>query len=296
MMKISYYPGCTLKTKALNLEESAKAALAALDVELEELERWNCCGAVFSLADDDLLHLLAPVRDLIRVTEMGRDELVTTCSMCYNTLARANEVMRDDEEKRFTINSFMEEEPDYQGQVKVMHLLTFLKDRIGWDAIKSKVQTPLEGLRIAPYYGCTLVRPESISIDAKEKRTLFEEFIETMGGESVPFPADTDCCSSYQIISNPEAAMEGAANVLESAAKWEIDVLAMSCPLCEFNLGRKQDMIRKTREGLKEIPTIYFTQLLAIALGLDKDVCRFELNSRRVTDLLEKKGLLGRAS
>src|SRR4030042_2928405 len=112
-MTISYYPGCTLKTKAKNMEDSATASLAALGVDFKELPRWNCCGAVFSLADDDLIHLIAPIRDLIRVKEEGNTSVITACSMCYNTLARANLVMRENEEKRKTINSFLEEELDY---------------------------------------------------------------------------------------------------------------------------------------------------------------------------------------
>lgn len=99
-MKIGYYPGCTLKTRARNLEDAAIQSLSALGYEMEELERWNCCGAVYSLADDDLVHLLAPVRDLIRVKDQGFDKVLTLCSMCYNTLARANLLMRDDEEKQ----------------------------------------------------------------------------------------------------------------------------------------------------------------------------------------------------
>ena len=106
-MKIAYYPGCTLKTKSKNLEVPGIAAMAELGVELEELERWNCCGVTFSLADDDLIHVVAPVRDLVRVKESGHDKVVTMCSMCYNTLAQANHLMRTDEEKRKTINTFM---------------------------------------------------------------------------------------------------------------------------------------------------------------------------------------------
>ena len=111
-MKISYYPGCTLKTKAAGLETSALAILRHLDVEVEELQRWNCCGAVYSLADDDLIHHVASVRNLIRVVSLGSDTVVTLCSQCYNTLARANLMVRTDEEKRDTINRFMDEEPE----------------------------------------------------------------------------------------------------------------------------------------------------------------------------------------
>ena len=140
-MKIAYYPGCTLKTKALNLENSALATMAALGVDVEELPRWNCCGALFSLADDDLIHQVAPVRNLVRAKEHGKDGIVTLCAQCYNTLARANLLMREDQEKRDTLNRFMDEEPDYSGEVEVIHYLTLLKEQIGWDALKKESES-----------------------------------------------------------------------------------------------------------------------------------------------------------
>ncbi|MCP4901762.1 MAG: heterodisulfide reductase, subunit B, partial [bacterium] len=179
-MKLTYYPGCTLKSKAANLEKAAIASLEALGVEFEELERWNCCGAVFSLADDDLIHHVASVRDLIRVQQQESDTVFTICSQCYNTLARANLLMRDDEEKRETINRFMDEEPDYEGGVQVLHFLQLLRDHVGWDTVRSKVVKPLEGLKVAPFYGCTLVRPNEVSIDPLQDG-LLEEFLVALG-------------------------------------------------------------------------------------------------------------------
>ena len=129
-MKISYYPGCTLKTKAKNLDKAAVASLEALGVEVEEIDKWNCCGAVYSLTADDLIHMVGPVRNLIRAKEQGVDKLVTLCSMCYNTLARANKLMREDEVKRDTINRFMDEEIDYFGEVEVVHYLQLLQDEM----------------------------------------------------------------------------------------------------------------------------------------------------------------------
>jgi len=120
-MKISYYPGCTLKTKARNLDRAAIVSLEALGIEVEEIDRWNCCGAVYSLTADDLIHMVGPVRNLIRAKEQGADRLVTLCSMCYNTLARANRLMREDAVKRDTINRFMDDEIDYSGEVEVVH-------------------------------------------------------------------------------------------------------------------------------------------------------------------------------
>ena len=123
-MKISYYPGCTLKTKAKNLDRAAIASLEALGVEVQEIERWNCCGAVHSLTADDLIHQVGPVRNLVRAKEQGAAKLVTLCSMCYNTLARAIQIMKNDTVKRDTINRFMDEEIDYAGEVEVVHYLT----------------------------------------------------------------------------------------------------------------------------------------------------------------------------
>ena len=194
-MKISYYPGCTLKTKAKNLEEAAVASMAALGVDFEELPRWNCCGAVHSLADDDLIHQVAPVRDLVRAMDQGSDKVVTLCSMCYNTLARANLLMRNDEVKRKTINDFMNEETDYHGEVEVLHFLNFLRDAVGWDKLRQAVKVPLNGMRVAPYYGCTLVRPRDVAMEPPGGPQVFTEFLEALGATVVPISRPPLCAA-----------------------------------------------------------------------------------------------------
>lgn len=291
-MKIAYYPGCTLKTRAKNLEESAIEALKTLNVELEELDRWNCCGAVYSLSDDDLIHLVAPVRDLIRVKEQGYDRVITICSMCYNTLARANRLMRTDEVKRKTLNDFMEEEIDYEGDVEVIHLLQFLRDDIGWEALKAAVKVPLDGLRLSPYYGCTLTRPTDVTIDGGVHPTIFREFVEALGATFVDFDYAAECCGSYQMISNPDAAIDTAAKIIQSAENQDAEALILSCPLCDYNLSKRQVEIINKHGELKPLPIFYFTQLLAVALGVDPTHCRFELNPADVPVLLEEKGFL----
>ncbi len=292
-MKVSYYPGCTLKTKAKNLEEAAVASMAALGIELEELPRWNCCGAVHSLADDDLIHQVAPVRDLVRAMEQGSDKVVTLCSMCYNTLARANLLMRDDEVKRKTINNFMDEEKDYHGEVEVIHFLSFLRDEVGWDRLREKVVVPLDGLKIAPYYGCTLLRPKDVAIEPPGDRTMLDEFIRALGATPVDFSASALCCGSYQILANPEAALDVSATILKNALDSGADALVVSCPLCEFNLGKRQGSLIEGGKIPKEAPVLYFTQLLAVALGLESDVCRFDLNAGSACELLKERGYLG---
>lgn len=292
MMKLSYYPGCTLKTKSKNFEDSALAALSVLGIELIELPRWNCCGATYSLADDDLIHQVAPVRNLIRAKEQGSNRLLTLCAFCYNTLTRANLIITNDPEKKKTLNSFMDEEIDYDGEVKPVHLLEVLRDDVGWKAIADKVKTPLTDLRVAPYYGCTLLRPRDTAFDDVERPTVLYRLMEALGATVIDFPFSTECCGSFQSVSNPEHAEECAWNILGSAARRGAEVLTVSCPLCEYNLAIRQQEILQKHSGFKEIPVVYFTQLLARALGCGPEGCRFDLGYMDSRSFLHSKGLL----
>ena len=294
-MKIAYYPGCTMKTKAANLELAAVEALNVLGVEFTELERWNCCGAVFSLAEDDLIHHVAPVRNLIRAQQEGCETVVTICSQCYNTLARANLLVRGDEEKLDTINRFMDEEPDYDGGIEVVHYLTLLRDQVGWDALKEKVVQPLDGLKVAPFYGCTLLRPDEVSIDPLNEGIL-EDFLCALGAEVVPFSAATECCGSYQMLAHPEEGMQRAAKVIGSANEAGAEALVLSCPLCEYNLGSRQGDVVAMSGDLQPVPTLYFTQLLGIALGLEPDLYRLDLAGPAARDLLTEKNFVAAAA
>ncbi len=294
-MKISYYPGCTLKTKAKNLESSALACLDLLGIEYAELPRWNCCGAVYSLSDDDLIHLIAPVRDLIRVQEQGFDTVLTLCSMCYNTLARANELMKNDEVKRGTINDFMDEEPDYKGAVKVVHFLDFMRDEIGWDKLRDKVKNPLKGMKLAPYYGCTLLRPGDVSIDKSSNPGIFEDCMKALGAEVVRFPMANECCGSYQVLGNPEAALKVSHEIITDAISNGAEAMVLTCPLCDYNLGHRQEEMLSRSENAKGLPVFYFTQLMALALGAEPADCNFILNRKISLEFLKSKNLLEKA-
>jgi heterodisulfide reductase subunit B len=291
-MSLAYYPGCTLKTKARNLEEPTVASMEALGFKLEEISRWNCCGAVYSLAEDDLMHQVAPVRNLIRVKKQGKTKLVTLCAFCLNTLKRANLLMKEDAEKRNTLNSFIDEGIDYSGEVKVVHLLEVLRDEIGWEALSQKVKFPLRELKVAPYYGCTLLRPREVAIDSVENPTILREFLKALGASAVDFPESTMCCGSYQIVSNPDDISEYARAIINSASSHGAQALVLTCPLCDYNLGQGQKELMKKYSEFKGMPLFYFTQLLALALGLDPQVCHFELNYGKPESLLRIKNLL----
>lgn len=291
-MDLSYLPGCTLKTKARNLEDSAIASMQALGINLVELPRWNCCGTVFSLADDDLIHHLAPIRNLIRAKEAGDSRVVASCSFCYNTLKRANLLIQNDPEKRNTINAFMEEEIDYAGEVEPVHLLDVLRDEVGWQSIAEKVKLPLTGLKVAPYYGCTLLRPREAAIDRPETPTSLHRLLEAIGSTVVDFPAADQCCGSFQIVGNPDSVLESAWEILSSALSWGAEALALSCPMCDFVLGQRQPELAQRHSEFKPIPILYFTQLLALALGLGPEACHFDLNHVDPLPLLREKGLV----
>lgn len=291
-MKISYYPGCTLKTKAKNLEDPAIAAMAALDIEMEELPRWNCCGTVYSLADDDLIHMAAPFRNLIRITEQNDDKVITLCSFCYHTLRRVDQLVMQDEEKRKTLNLFMDEEIDYNGGVRVYHFLEILKDIIGFDTIKEKVNEPLLSLRVTPYYGCTLLRPVDVAIDNVERPTIMEEMLEAVGAMVVDDPMKTECCGSFQTVSDADLAIERGKEIIESATRRETDALVLTCPLCMYNLGNRQENIKQKYYDFKELPILYISQVLALALGLGEDVCRFDLNYPDPRPMLKEKEII----
>jgi len=261
-MEMAYYPGCTLKTNAKSFEDSAIKAFRHIGIELKELEKWYCCGTVYSIAQDNLMYRLASIRNLIRAKEEGFDKLVTLCSICYNTLKQANLMARNDDESMSKINAFMDEEPDYGGEVEVIHPLQILKERM-WE-IRNMVKKPLNK-KYAAYYGCLLLRPAEVSIDEHENPRIMEELIEALGGEAVNFPLKNECCGSYNVVANREAVIEANYRIITNARKNGADVIVTSCPLCYFNLKDMQREVKKFYPDFVELPVQYFTELMVEA-------------------------------
>ncbi len=266
----SYFPGCSLKDNAKRFEETALFVMQQLGVPLEELARWTCCGTVYSLADDDLMHHVASVRNLLRAQEAESEDLVTVCAMCYNTLSRVAERINADEEERTKINAFMNEEPDYEGGVRVRHVLQILRDQIGWSSLSEAAVRPLDDLRVAAYYGCTLVRPREVGIDNPERPVVMADALEAVGAEPVDFPFEAECCGTYQIVDEPYLVLEQSARILTSAARAGADAVVTACPLCQHNLERTAISLGSEIEGLDRVHVVYFTELLAAALGADE--------------------------
>ncbi len=292
-MKVSYYPGCTLKSNAKNFEDSTLCALRELGVDVKELSRWNCCGTVYSLTTDDLMRHLASIRNLIRVKEEQADSVMTLCAMCYNTLKRVNEKVKTDPESLDKIHQFMDEEKiAYQGDVKVRHLLELLREDVRFETIAKKVKKPLRGLKVASYYGCLLVRPKEIGLDDMENPTILDDLVAVLGAEPVDFPYKTECCGAYQTVDKPETVADRTFNILTSAERRGAELVSVSCPLCAFNLDHRQKDTAGKYSGFKGIPILYFTQLLAIAMGCEEKDLRLDLHYVNPRPLLKQKGLI----
>ncbi len=276
-----YYPGCTMKTKASDYEESAMKVMEKLGEPLVEMDDWYCCGAMQSLTEDDIMHQIAPIRTMCCAQEQGEDEVVTLCDMCYNVLRRANDRMKEDEEDLETMNEFLTDDPDYEGNVEIYHLFHILEDKK--DEIEDAVENPLNDLVIAPYYGCMLLRPDSVAVDETEDPKIMEEFLEQLGVEVLENPKRTECCGSYHTVNRSEIVEKRVEDIVSHAAEEGAEAIVLSCPLCQFNLDFHQ------RATEFEIPVFYITELMALAFGLDIEMENHEIDPR---SLLKEKGIL----
>ncbi|MDO4260906.1 MAG: CoB--CoM heterodisulfide reductase iron-sulfur subunit B family protein [Eubacteriales bacterium] len=258
-MKYSYYPGCTLKNKARELDDCARASAKALGFELEELPEWQCCGGVYPLGSDEIATKLSSVRALNAAKERGQ-ELVTLCSACHHVIRRVNNDMRQQEEIRTKANNYMKLETPYAGETNVLHYLEVLRDRVGFDRVRELVVKPLTGKRIGAYYGCLLLRPGSVmAFDDPENPKIMEDFIRAIGAEPVVYPYRNECCGGYISLKEKEMAKGMCEKIKESAEGFGADLLITACPLCMYNLNRS---------AAGGIPVCYFTELLAEALGV----------------------------
>ncbi len=303
-MRLHYYPGCTLKEKTTNLDLTTREAMKLLDVELEEPADWTCCGAEYPLTEEKIVGLAAPIRVLRQVRDEGGEAVVTTCSFCYGVLKRSNKAIQDDPLKRKRINAFLRDDikidpltkerttdfEDYNGEVKVLHLLEVLRDVVGHDKIKSRLKRDLGAFKVAAYYGCRLLRPQDkIGLDEPDNPSIFEEFLEAVGAKPVDYAFKQECCGSYLSVSMPDAATEASYRVLRAAKMEGATAIAVSCPLCFYNMDRRQTVIKEKYLDFPGLPVLFFTQLLAWGLGVDKKVLGLEQHASNVASLFREE-------
>ena len=259
-MKVSYFPGCTLKNKAKDLDNYAIKSAEVLGITLEEIDAWQCCGGVFTTAKDEVATKLSSVRALKDANDKNQP-LVTVCSACHNVIKQTNHAIRNDKEFADKVNRYMAEDA-YMGETEVYHYLEMLRDLVGFDKIKEKVVNPLKDKKIGAYYGCLLLRPSSVmQMDDAENPTIMEDFIKALGANPVVYAKRNECCGGYISLESPTLAKKNSLDIIENAKIQGAEMIITACPLCKYNL---------IKNGA-DIPVLYFTELLAEALGIKED-------------------------
>jgi heterodisulfide reductase subunit B2 len=265
-MKYAYYPGCSAESTARDMNQSTLAVARALGIQFEEPKGWTCCGATAGHQTDRLLAVSLSAANLAKVQDMNLD-MVVNCAACFNRMKVANHEISNHEAVRRNVSEALER--DYDGSVKVRHLLEVLLEDIGLPAVTKALKRSLNGLKVACYYGCLLVRPhEVLKFDDPENPKSMDRLVTALGGETLEWPCKVDCCGGSLSLSRTDVVMGLTESILDMAVQSGAECIAVSCPMCQVNLDvRQQDINRKFGKNYR-MPVIYITQLLGLCLGL----------------------------
>ncbi|MDA8130937.1 MAG: CoB--CoM heterodisulfide reductase iron-sulfur subunit B family protein [Elusimicrobia bacterium] len=268
-MRYQYFPGCSLKGSGRAYEESFLAVFRALGVEVRELEDWNCCGATAYMSVDETKSYALAGRNLA-IAARDRADVMAPCSACYLVLNKTMRGLGENPElKRKVTGALKAGGLDYREGVKVRHPLDVLVNDIGLDEIRKRVKKPLSGLKLASYYGCQIVRPFA-TFDDQDDPVTMDRLMQACGAECVDWPLKTHCCGGSLTGTLPDAGLRLAYIILNEAKKRGAAALVTPCPLCQFNLDAYQGQMAG-KFGRPNMPVLYFTQLIGLAMGLDAD-------------------------
>ncbi len=264
-MKVSYYPGCSLESSAKEYQISANAVCQRLDIELVEIEDWNCCGALEVSSLNPLLSLALPARNL-KIASEESDKLVVTCNACLNNLVKVQWKLFKNGELRKKINQLLNHE---FREIKIKHLLDLILNDIGLEKVKENVKKPLKGLKTVSYYGCLIVRPSKIlNFDDPDDPELLDKLVLTLGGNPLEFFSKTKCCGGGLLMSNQDMSLELTKEIIAEAAERGAQCITVTCPLCHMALETLQHKVMAKIGSKRKIPILYFTQLMGLSFGV----------------------------
>jgi heterodisulfide reductase subunit B len=267
-MRYAYYPGCSLEATGKPYEDSVSAVAKTLDIELVELEDWNCCGATAYMSINEVLGFSLSARNLCQAKKIS-DTLVTACSACYTNLRKTEAYLADFPEIKSKVDTSLAEAGlRYEGGIATKHFLQTIVEDVGLEKIKSRVKKPLTGLLVAPYYGCQIARPYGIEDDA-DNPTMMDKLLTTLGATPTYYPMKTVCCGGSLMGIQKDVALRLCRNILLCAQQYGAQCVAVTCPLCQMNLDAFQTSINKKYGTTFNLPIVYFTQLMGMAFGLD---------------------------
>ena len=283
-MKLGYYPGCALHGSSNDYEQSLKACLGALGVSLKELDDWICCGATAAHSLNHKLSIALPARNLALASQQGHEDLLAPCSMCSMQLMKAHRAMSKDVALADEIARIVEAKPN---GTRVLNLIQAF-ERVGVEAIKVAVKTPLKGLAVACYYGCLLTRPpEILEFDDCEQPESMDKVVTVLGAKAVAWNYKTECCGGGMTMASEDTVLELSHKILTDAAEHGANCIVVACPMCHVNLDMKQAAI-ETRYGTKPGLTIYYlSDLVGQGLGLTPE--QLGVNRHFVPQPVERK-------
>jgi heterodisulfide reductase subunit B len=284
-MKYAYYPGCSAESTARDMHHSTLAVAAALGIEMIEPKGWTCCGATAGHQTDRTLAAALPAANLVKIRDMGLDCIVN-CAACYNRMKAANYEISTEPEIRKSVSEAIGQ--DYDGSVKVRHFIEVLLEDVGLEKIKKAVKNQIKDLKVACYYGCLLVRPPKVvNFDDPENPTTLDKLVKAMGGETLDWPYKVECCGGGLSLSRTDVVVNLTDSILAMAKESGADCIAVSCPMCQVNLDLRQLDIKKQIKKDYQMPVVYITQLLGLALGIDSGKLGFNKLMIPATNVLE---------
>jgi heterodisulfide reductase subunit B len=292
-MKYAYYPGCSLTESARDFDVSTRAVMAGLGIRLQEIDDWTCCGASAVDSVSRLLAYALPARNLmLSQRQMPGLDILVPCSACYlNHLRVTREVERDRKLAEDLDEALSVENMEYAFNGRVRHLLDVLVNDVGEQAMYDAVTRPLEGLVVAAYYGCQILRPYNVFDDPEQPRSM-EPILKAMGAKSLDWEQAGKCCGASLMATKREAALVSVNRILDAAA--EADVIATVCPMCQMNLEAYQREASKAAGHSQKVPVVYLTQLMGVAMGMSAKQLRLDTNLT-MTARLEEKIFAGKA-
>ena len=286
MKYYTYYPGCSAMATAVGLGLSVQAIAKPLDMELIELEGWTCCGSTPYGSLDELESIVVAARNLALAEKTGLD-LVTPCSSCFITLYQADIKLKDHPQLMAQINEALAvANLEYHGSVRVRHLTEVLVNDITPEVITTKVKRPLHGLKVAPYYGCQLVRPD-YGFDDPESPQSLDRLVGCLGAEAVPFPLKNRCCGGSLIIPEEDLALGLIRKLLDNALENGAQCIVTPCPLCQTNLDAYQSRVNSKFKTHYNLPVLFITQLIGLALGIAPESLGLNTNIVSPSDMLD---------
>jgi heterodisulfide reductase subunit B len=281
----TFYPGCSLIGNSRSYDVSTRQVFEKLGVGLKDLEDWNCCGTAAYSGMPLKRAIALSSRNIALAAQTGKD-LATACPACYKVLITAEHYMQENKKIREEVSGALKEAGvTYTNGVAVRHILDILLNDVGEEKVKAAVKNPLKELKIAPYYGCQIVRPYA-TFDDEDDPTSMDKLLAWCGATVVPYPFKTRCCGGMLMTTEPPVAVELSKKLLEAARRSGADCVATACPLCEINLDAYQDRMGNGKPMV--MPTVYFTQLMAYAFGVPVGQLMLDKNMGPVDGLVNK--------